>query len=110
MTEQQLDGAHVGAGFEQMVGEGVAQRWGVIGLVRAVSHELRRRRQAGKGLGAPARSLNGMPLAVTRASQAAPTFFGGGQATRATAAHRQSLDPEDRKSTRLNSSHHSISY
>ena len=26
MTKQQLDGAHVGAGFQQMDGEGVAER------------------------------------------------------------------------------------
>jgi len=70
----------------------------------------------GKGPGARATSLNGMPFAVTRAvkriardvsqqgvgageagshesvksigHEAAPTFFWGGQAARATAAHR----------------------
>ena len=76
--------------------------------------------KSGKGPGATAMSLNGMSFAVTRAAkriacdvsqqgvgaigshksvqsighEAAPTFFWGGEAARATAGYRQSLDPD----------------
>ena len=38
MTEQQLDGAHVGAGFEQMGGERMTQRMGRDRFAYASTH------------------------------------------------------------------------